>query len=97
MIDNYYKSVDSKGNIIDISVKEIYDYLKFGTTSAPKHDVYPYLDENGEVAFAKYTPTPPHDFEARTRDAMKILLSDIADNPETVLKPYLKKYENKRL
>lgn len=95
--DNHYKGVDSEGNIIDIPVQDVYNYLKFGTKEHAKSSVYPYLDENDDIRFAPYKATPPHNFEARTRKVMDKFLDDVANNPKTALKPYLEKYKNKRL
>lgn len=97
LIDDHYKGVDSKGNIIDVPVQDVYNYLKFGTKKHAKSIVYPYLDENNDISFAHYKATPPHNFEARTREVMDMFLDDVANNPETALKPYLEKYKNKRL
>lgn len=95
--DNHYKGIDSEGNIIDIPVEDVYNYLKFGTKKQAKSDVYPYLDENDNIRFAPYKATLPHNFEARTKEVMDIFLNNVANDPETTLKPYLKKYKNKRL
>lgn len=94
--DVSYKGTDSKGNIIDIPISEVYDYLKFGTTKTPKNEVYSYIGDDGKIHYAHYRPTPPHNFEARTREAINQFINDIKNNPEITLLPYLKKYKNKR-
>lgn len=97
LMNKFYKGVDSKGNTIDIPVEDVYNYLKFGTKSKAKSDVYAYVDDNGKIHYAPYKQTPAHNFEAETRKEMRIFLNEIQKNPEIALKPYLKKYENKRL
>ena len=76
------------------STTEVYDYLKFGTTNTPKKsDVYDYNNGNN---FSQYISQKPHNFEARTRDAMESYLNelktDIEQNGKKYINPkYLKK------
>lgn len=60
------------------STQEVYDYLKFGTSDIPKKsDVFDYA--NGEK-YSMYISQEPHNFEARTREAMRQYLQDIEDD-----------------
>jgi len=62
------------------SAQEIYTYLKFGTTDTPKKDVYSY--DNG-TKFSRYSAQEPHNFEARTREYMKVFLKKLAQDIES--------------
>lgn len=59
------------------STTEVYDYLKFGTTSTPRKNVYDY--DHG-TKFASYTSQEPHNFETRTREYMKEFLNDLMND-----------------
>lgn len=58
---------------------EVYDMLKFGTTKEPKNDTYSY----GEGEYAKYTPQPPHYFEARAKEQIDAYLDDLGRKLQT--------------
>ena len=76
---------------------EVYEILKNGSKAHPRADSYPYTDEDGQVKWSQYIQQKPHDFEQRTLDDMEVFLNNIKSNPELYLKPYLKKYKNKRI
>jgi hypothetical protein len=76
---------------------EVYEILKNGSTANPRADAYPYAGKNGEMKWSKYIQQKPHNFEQRTLDDMEVFLENIKSNPELYLKPYLKKYRNKRI
>ena len=74
-------------------VEDVYNYLKFGTTDTPKKDVYNY----GDGQFSQYIPQEPHNFEARTREYMKVFLKDLEKDLELHPDRYIGKYKNKRV
>ena len=77
------------------SVKDVYNYLKFGTTDTPNNDTYSY----GDGQFSKYIAQEPHNFEARTRAHMKQFMKDLSIELQTEAgkKRYIGRYLKKRL
>ena len=80
------------------SAVNVYNYLKFGTTNTPKNRTYSY---DGGTHFSKYIPQEPHNFEARTREHMKIFLDELAakikNDPAQFYDKYLDKVQAKFL
>lgn len=105
LVSNIYCTID--GDIVAAKVRDakydngesaakVYNYLKFGTTNSPKNDTYAYA--NG-TKFSRYIAQEPHNFEARTREHMKIFLDELAgklkNNPEQFYGKYLDKVQAK--
>jgi len=76
------------------STTEVYNYLKFGTTTTPKSNSYSYNNGND---FSQYISQKPHNFEARTREYMKIFLDRLANDLQQHPERYSDKYKNKRI
>ena len=64
------------------TVEQVYNDLKFGTKDTPKKPVYWY----GKHKYAGYISQEPHNFEARTREHMRIFLAEQKANLKNILK-----------
>lgn len=62
------------------SAAEVYDFLKYGTTNAPKKDSYSYNNGND---FSQYISQPPHNFEARASERINRFLDEFAQKINT--------------
>ena len=71
---------NAKYEMDDTPVTDVYNYLKYGTTDTPKYDKYYFNNKKG---LSPYIQQKPHDFEARTSDAMKIYMKALATKLET--------------
>lgn len=76
------------------TTSEVYDYLKFGTPDKASTDAYDY--NNGEE-FSQYISQEPHNFEARTREQMKVFIDKLAVDLQQHPERYSEKYKNRRV
>lgn len=76
------------------STTKVYDILKYGTPKTSKKKGFYY---NNHSEFSTYISQPPHNFEARTREDMKIFLNDLAKDLKNHPEKYIDKYLNKRV
>ena len=76
------------------STTKVYDILKYGTPKTSNKKGFYY---NNHDEFSTYISQPPHNFEARTREDMKIFLKDLARDLRNHPEKYSDKYRNKRI
>ena len=100
------------GNTVKVIIKEdtyddgatttqVYEWLRYGTTTNPVNDSYPYVKKQGgnySTGWATYNPTPKHPFEEMTLEQMKGFLDTLAGEfkNKTVRKEYMKYAKHKR-